>query len=88
MEAIPFGQDEPTRYLEMPHQTTYESEKSLPGQPVQGSPKETPGHDLIHASNRAIHPEVCCCKAINIQTIGLQCTRLSSIDGQCCLQTG
>lgn len=58
MEAIPFGQDEPTQYLEMPHRSTFETEKGLGEQPVQGTPKETPGHDLIHASNRAIHPEV------------------------------
>ena len=58
MEAIPFGQDEPTQWLEMPRQTTIEKEKGLQEQPVQGTPKETPGHDLIHASNRAIHPEV------------------------------
>ena len=59
MEVIPFGQDEPTQYLQMPRESTFEVEKRPREQPIQGTPKETPGHDLIHASNRAIHPEVC-----------------------------
>ena len=71
MEAIPFGEDEPTQFLEMPRKSTFETEKGVREQPAQSTPKETPGHDLIHASNRAIHPEVC---------IGLSIDTLLSYD--------
>ncbi len=79
MEAIPFGEDEPTQLLEMPRQSTFETEKSVREQPVQGTPRETPGHDLIHASNRAIHPEVCSGRSLDtLLSLRLRLTGLYS----------
>ncbi len=82
MEAIPFGEDEPTQSLEMPRKSTFETEKGVREQPAQGTPKETPGHDVIHASNRAIHPEVRSGRCLET-LLTFTCVQLTCMTGRC-----